>query len=328
MSAAETAIWTRRRSTTREEINAGLFDRRDIVKTSAMRLTLHLIPAADLATVIAALRPMAMAVLQRWQARAGATPDQVKALDDIVMEGLLDGPQTQQDLIARARKRASKGMRVWLDHSWGALRGAIVNGLIVYGPPRGSLTTLVRVDKWLPVQPRLEAAEAQARLLRRFLSAFGPATAHDFAKWSGIKTSDARNVMAALGDEIVEVSVGGAPGWIGRADLSALRKSVLDLEAVRLLGPFDSFLLAHATKEHLVEPTHYTRVYRPQGWISPVVLRGGSIVGVWFPTTSSGTTTLRVELFGRATPAMRKTIEREADALGMFLGQRCVARFA
>lgn len=328
MSAAETAIWTRRRSTTREEIRAALFDRRDIVKTSAMRLTLHLIPATELATVIAALRPMAMAILQRWQARVGVTPDQVKAVEDVVLDGLRDGPQTQQDLIARARRRASKGMRVWLDHSWGPLRSAIVNGLIVYGPPRGPATTFVRVDRWLPGQFHIEAAEARARLLRTFLSAFGPATAHDFSKWSGIRTSDARMVMHAIAGEIVEVSVDGASGSILRADLKALRKSTLDLEAVRLLGPFDSFLLAHATKEHLVEPRHYKRVYRPQGWISPVVLRGASIVGVWFPKTSGKTTTLSVELFARPTPAMRKAIEREAGAMAAFLGQPCVARFA
>ena len=135
-------------------------------------------------------------------------------------------------------------MRVWLDHSWGPLRSAIVNGLIVHGPPRGPATTFVRV------------------------------------------------------------------------------------EAVRLLGPFDSFLLAHATKEHLVEPRHYKRVYRPQGWISPVVLCGASIAGVWFPKTSGKTTTLSVELFARPTPATRKAIEREAGAMAAFLGQPCVARFA
>ncbi len=49
------------------------------------------------------------------------------------------------------------------------------------------------------------------------------------------------------------------------------------------MGAFDPFLLAHATKGHLVERKYYKRVYRPQGWISPVVMRGGTIVGVWFP---------------------------------------------
>ncbi len=57
MSAAEMALWTRRRETTSDEIRKALFDRREIVKTSAMRTTLHLIAAGDLPMVIAALRP-------------------------------------------------------------------------------------------------------------------------------------------------------------------------------------------------------------------------------------------------------------------------------
>jgi hypothetical protein len=125
----------------------------------------------------------------------------------------------------------------------------------------------------------------------------------------------------------VPVSVDGARAWIRHVDQARLASSVLDEGAVRLLGAFDPLLLAHATKEHLVEPKHYTRVYRPQGWISPVVLRGGAIAGVWFPKTTGKTVTLGVELFGRVTPALREGVEREAEAMGRFLGIRCEARF-
>jgi hypothetical protein len=327
MSAAEMSIWTRRRETTRAEIGAALFERREIVKTSAMRLTLHLIPSDDLAIVIAALRPASMAVVERWQARVGVRPDHARAVVETIMDGLRDGPRTQQELLELARKNAAKGMRAWLDKSWGALRAPVVDGLIVYGPPRGSGTTFVRVDQWLPPQRSFGVDEARAELCRRFLSAFGPATAHDFAKWSGLKTSEARVVIAGLADELEAVGIEGASGWIRRLDRKALNESVLDEESLRLLGPFDSFLLAHATKEHLVAPKHYKRVYRPQGWISPVVMRGGTIIGVWFPETSSQTVTLGIELFGKATPGVREAIEREADALGRFLGRRGQARF-
>ena len=113
-----------------------------------------------------------------------------------------------------------------------------------------------------------------------------------------------------------------------KPETSVTARSELDPDAVKLLGAFDSFLLAHATKEHLVDARFYKRVYRPQGWISPVVLRGGTIIGVWFPKSVGKTTTLAVELFGRATPAVRRAIEREADAMSAFLGTTCSPRFA
>jgi uncharacterized protein YcaQ len=270
---------------------------------------------------------MAMGTLQRWHARIGAKPHHVQAMVESVVESLDEGPRTQQELIARAKKKAGKGVRAWLDHAWSAVRPAVIEGLIVYGPPRGAEATFVRVDKWLDPQPVLGIDEARAELLRRFLAAFGPATAHDFAKWSGIKTSDAKRLVESSGDELAQVSVDGAPGWILRKDLDALTHGELDPDVVKLLGAFDSFLLAHATKEHLVDARFYKRVYRPQGWISPVVLRGGTIIGVWFPETAGKATTLGVELFGRATPAIRRAIEREAGQMSTFLGTTCSPRF-
>jgi hypothetical protein len=325
-SAAELSIWTRRRETTRDDIRRALWDRREIVKTSAMRLTLHLIPARDLAIYIAALKPMAMGTLQRWQARIGATPSHVRAMVETVVDSIGDEPQTQQQLIARAKKKAGKAVRSWLDHAWSAVRPAVIEGRLVYGPPRGAEATFVRVDRWLGRQPALGVEEARAELLRRFLAAFGPATPHDFAKWSGIRTSEAKRLVESA-DDLARVSVDGAPGWILRKDVATLTRSELNSDAVRLLGAFDSFLLAHATKEHLVDARFYKRVYRPQGWISPVVLRGGTVIGVWFPESTGKKTTLGVELFGRATPSVRRAIEREAEQMSTFLGTACSPRF-
>ena len=326
-SSAEMAIWTRRRATTRDDVRRALWETRDLVKTSAMRLTLHLIPARDFAVYIAAMRPYSMATLARWHARMGAKTEHVRAMIDTVVESLAGGALTQQELIARAKTRAGKGVRAWLDHAWSAVRPAVIDGAIVYGPPRGAAATFVRADTWLGPQSAPSVDAARIELLGRFVSAFGPATAHDFAKWSGIKVSDARRSVDAARGGLTQVSVDGVPGWIREADARELAASELDADAVRLLGPFDSFLLAHATKEHLVAASAYKRVYRPQGWISAVVLRGGQIIGVWTMRSAGKTIAIDVELFGRASAAVRRAIAREVDEMSAFLGAATFARF-
>jgi len=325
-SAAEMAIWTRRRQTRREDVRRALWDTRELVKTSAMRLTLHVIPAADLAIYVDAMRPASRAVLARWQRRLKITAAHVGIMIDTVLDALADGALPQQELVARAKRRAPKGMRAWLDHAWSAVRPAVIEGAIVYGPPRGAEATFVRVDRWLGPQAELTVEAARAELLRRFLRAFGPATAHDFAKWSGMKVSETRTVVAGLGPELTPVSVDGAAGWILSADADALTGSTLDAAAVRLLGAFDSFLLAHATKEHLVEPRFYKRVYRAQGWISAVVLRGATVVGTWTQAAECKRTIVDVELFRREPAAVRRAIEDEVAALSAFLGAPATAR--
>src|SRR3954463_7397023 len=96
MSAAELSIWTRRRDTTRPDIQHALWDTRQIVRTSAMRLTLHVIPAADLAVYIAAMKSQSFRRIEYWLGRMGATPRQLRAMVTAVLEALEDGgPRTQ-----------------------------------------------------------------------------------------------------------------------------------------------------------------------------------------------------------------------------------------
>jgi DNA glycosylase AlkZ-like len=77
--------------------------------------------------------------------------------------------------------------------------------------------------------------------------------------------------------------VDGALAWILRRDADVLTDAALDASALapRLLPAFDTYLLAHAAKGHLIEPHFYKRVYRAQGWLSPVVIVGGRVVAVW-----------------------------------------------
>jgi len=62
------------------------------------------------------------------------------------------------------------------------------------------------------------------------------------------------------------------------------------------------------------------RVYRPQGWISPVVLVGGRIEGVWEYKKGSSGVTVKVEMFALPDPQVRQGIEAEAERLAGFWG--------
>src|SRR5205823_6571799 len=128
--------------------------------------------------------------------------------------------------------------------------------------------------------------------------------------------------------ELRPVTVDGETSWILRRDESALAASELDAEDVRLLPSFDPLLLAHAKKDHLVEPRHYKRVYRNQGWLSPVVLVGGRIAGVWSLRATARSLLADVKLFARVSRAVRRRIEEEAAAMGDFLGAPCAVSWS
>jgi hypothetical protein len=218
-------------------------------------------------------------------------------------------------------------MRIWLKYAWSAMRPAILEGLICYGPPRGAEATFVRVDQWLSTQKAPEEMDARIELATRFLTAFGPATHRDFAKWSGLKTSETRPLFDRLRGLIEPVSVDGATSFILRRDCDELADASPDREP-KLLPSFDTFLLAHAAKDHMVAPSFYKRVYRNQGWLSPVVLVGGRIVAVWFLEQRVKAFTVDIRPFAPLSARVRDGLHREADALGQFLGARCEATIA
>jgi hypothetical protein len=319
MSAARLALQVRSDSISQPEIDAALWRDRSLVKTAAMRGTLHLLPASDFPLYISALRRSRMEALMRVMARFGIQTREAESLKEAVMAALKSGPCTQRDLTEELRKQSGKKMRTWMDGVWSLMRPAMVEGLICYGEDKGREATLMRVDQCLPGYKPVAEEAAKQILLERYLKAYGPATVKDFAFWSGMPGKEATAVWTSLAERMSEVSLDGCPAFVLSDDLGALRESELQEPVVRLLPHFDVYLLAHAEKDHLVEPRYYKKVFRNQGWISPVVLLNGRIVGTWSRVESKEGTMAKAELFGKITRPERLRLEEEVERMECIL---------
>jgi hypothetical protein len=100
------------------------------------------------------------------------------------------------------------------------------------------------------------------------------------------------------------------------------------MPCIRLLPIFDTYLLAHRDKNHLLSAQHYKRVYRNQGWISPVVLIDGAIAGVWSHKFQNKNVLVKIDPFRKLSKAERLGIEREAKSLALFFGSELNLHFA
>jgi len=84
-----------------------------------------------------------------------------------------------------------------------------------------------------------------------------------------------------MGDEVSPVEVDGVQAWMLASDGREARE-LAPQRSVRLIPAFDQYVigaLRHA--QHLLVGAPRSRVYRPQGWISPVFLINGFMQGVW-----------------------------------------------
>ncbi|HWQ03515.1 MAG TPA: winged helix DNA-binding domain-containing protein [Candidatus Nitrosotenuis sp.] len=327
MSAAELSLSARIRGLRREEIHEALWKQRTLVKTSAMRSTLHLLATDDLQIYLRALLPSRLRHMRRVMAKyGGISAELLSEVSDLAVDELRSGPLMPGELRERvlakglARGRAKKFFRLaW----WGVVRQAIADGRVCYGPNRGKDVTVLRTQDWLPRQRAVTETEAKKTLLRRYLHAYGPATPQDFCKWSGLFGPEATEVWQRLRKELVTVIVDGREASLLARDLPVMRSSRFHGGVVRLLPNFDSYLLAHARKDHLVEPKHYRQVFRPAGWISPVVLQNGRVVGVWKLEGGKMRILLRVKFFGKITREVQSGLKEECDRMGEFLRAEC-----
>ena len=102
-----------------------------------------------------------------------------------------------------------------------------------------------------------------------------------------------------------------------------------DGTTVRLLPGFDTFLLGHKDHDNIVGKENRRRVYRPQGWVSQVVLLDGRAAGVWTHSQRGNELEVRVEPFSRFSPSVERAVRGEAESYGRFLGSdRVTTKFA
>jgi hypothetical protein len=137
---------------------------------------------------------------------------------------------------------------------------------------------------------------------------------NDFSHWAGIPMQEVRSLPALLKPDLVEIPSNKKNCLLLREDVEVLNNRAAK-GSIRLLPLFDSYLLAHREKDHLLSEKHYKRVYRNQGWISPVVLINGVVAGVWSHKLQGKRLLVNIEPFGKLSKAERTGIERQAESL-------------
>ncbi|MFL6073405.1 MAG: winged helix DNA-binding domain-containing protein [Mycobacteriales bacterium] len=311
-------------------VAGALWTRRALVKTWAMRGTLHLLPTAEYPRWQAALSTLRGYEKPVWLRNFHVTRAELDALLAAVPRAL-DGRTLPRAELAEevARLTGLPALAEKLRTSWGAyLKPSATRGDLCFAAAgdNGTGAVFARPDQWLDLPPPAEAdpaaadpAAAMAWVARRFLAVNAPATPEDFHRWwaRSLSPAAARRLLAGLGDT-VEVSVAGTPAWMLAADVAEAAAAEPD-ETVRLLPAFDQYVVAATRHARRLMPGDFAdRVYRPQGWLSPVLLVGGMMAGVWTAEKKGKALKVEVAPFTRLPARLRPEVEAEAERLAAF----------
>lgn len=291
----------------------------ELVRTWAMRGTLHLLAPDDAGTylsLIAAGRPWEKPAWSKW---FGLTPQVISRMTEVAHEALAGGPMSREDLIrALSSTPGLDHVETPLRESWGtAFKPLAWQGILAFGPMRDGRPTFVRPDRvsasWSALH---DADEAARRAILGYLRAYGPATADRFHRWMGrLSKRQVDGWWRAAANQLAHVDVDGEEAYVAADDLDGLLEAEPS-HAIRLLPGFDQWVLGAGTDDpHVIAPARRGAVSRQSGWISPIVVRGGVVAGTW----KLADDTVEVAWFGEGGAPPRRAIGVEVGRLAVLL---------
>lgn len=300
-----------------------VLEEKRLVRTWAMRGTLHLVDPQDLGWLVPLLGPGLIKKGMRRRLELGLDEKKVtlglEEVRDILHK---DGSLTRSELIERLNDRG-----VDIDPKSQApyhlLARAALEGIIGIGPENdmGKQTFYLVADPGA-IRKGISDDEGQAELARRYLSGYGPASLKDFSSWSGQSLSEAKRGWDTLQENgtIRPVTVEGQELWSLRpqgkhSDRLAVRGTV-----VNFLPAFDPYILGYADRRYLVPEAYRGEVYHG-GQTVPVVLIDGLAAGVWRYERSGKRLDLKIKPLKPFDHAIRMLVAKEAEYTGRFLGQ-------
>ena len=285
-----------------------------------MRGTLHLVPAEDVAWLLALYSPRMIRSSERRYRQLGLTQEIREQAARLLRDTLAGrGPLTRAEL---AETLAPHGIPVAGQAMPYLLSYAAMQGVICFGPERDGDLTYVVLDDWLNAVPQHTLSDEQmpAGLARRYLDAYGPATPADFATWSGLPVGQARAGFEAIAGDLAEVEALGEAAWMLRDTLAWL-DSAPGAPVVRLLPRYDSYLLGYTSRAFMVDDAFARRIHPGGGLLHPALIVDGRAVATWRTQRQKDRLVIAVEPFEPLDPAIMPPLEAEVQDMGRFLGQ-------
>jgi Winged helix DNA-binding domain len=302
-------LWSRLEGFDPHELGR-LLTEREVVRLTLLRGTVHLVTVRDALL----FRPLLQVVIERSHNGAfgrrmgGADPAELAAA---VRRLLDDRPMTAREL---GRALVERGI--------GADPEAIGNAARVYVPlvqvpPRGvwgrsGRARYATLESWTGCE--LEAEPSIDEVVLRYLGSFGPATATDVQRWSGLTKLKA--VLERLRPRLVTFRDEDGKELFDVPD--APRPDPNVPAPVRLLGEYDNILLGHADRRRLVpEDFPWAAMLAPGRFVNNLLV-DGMLRATWWIERDGDRPTLAIRPFQELSAAARDEVAAEAERMLAF----------
>jgi hypothetical protein len=305
------ALWNRIEGFDANDLDRALAEGA-IVKASLFRFTLHAVNARDIPWARAAMQSRARDagyhdILDGIGLTAERVAEILARLSTVMAEP--HGSADVESVLSELAPEADDPARLWSAlRVVGAFRNAPTTDPWSFGRRPTFLPCTVAAD---------DEPAAIAELVRRYLAAFGPATVADMSQFTILKRSALREVVESMADV---VAVAGPDGSQLIDVNGAEPRPDVEMATLppRLLGMWDSVLLAYEERSRVIPDEHRPHVIRRNGDVLPTVLVDGLVRGVWRASSDA----IEVRALEPLDDAVLNGLDAEARDLRRLLADR------
>lgn len=295
-------LWSRVEGFRRDELTRAL-ERRAIVQGTMIRVTIHTVTRPDYPYFVEGVRE----ARRDWWRRATRGHKDERTMVKLARSTralLADGPMRTKELQRRLDVDSTtwNGIGLWVD--------------LVRVPPSGTwerprADLWATAEDWLGPMPSVTAEESRTHLVRRYLAAFGPASAKDVASWTGLPMSSLSPVLARMTLRRFRDERGGELLDLPRAPLPDPETPA----PIRFIPTFDAILLVQARRTQVLPERYRPIIFNTKTPHSTATfLVDGQVAGTWRVEKGD----LRVTPFETLSARVRRELDREAERLREF----------
>jgi hypothetical protein len=190
---------------------------------------------------------------------------------------------------------------------------AELEGLVVSGPRRGKQFTYALLDeRALSPGKRLRGQDALRELARLYILPRGPATARDFAWWSGLTLTQAKTGLKLLGDELQQE---GDYFW------SDARKPAKSARSVFLMPNYDEYGIGFVDRSAIYDPEYAKQFeFRDRPVFAHIIMVDGRAAGNWKREVKKDRVVITTNYYKPVSSATRAAVAKAAKRYADFLG--------
>ena len=304
-----------RMSAATDEIIEKAFNKGEILRTHVMRPTWHFVTPKDIRWLLQLTAPRVEAINAFTYRQQQLDGKIFKRSNDIITKALEGGKhlmRTELQAILKQKKIIADGIRLSC-----LMMKAELEGIICSGPRKGNQHTYALLDERARTVKAISSQEALYQFAHRYFTSRGPATAKDFANWSGLSITTAKEGAAMLsrkferemidGQEYIFLPMGTGTGKI---------------QSSFLMPDYDEYGMSYKDRSVLFNGKVDLSLFKNENpFFNRMIILDGRIEGTWKRTVKNNKVVIETVPFYKLSKEKQGKLENAVRKFCAFAGK-------